>query len=529
MDFENGKVDTKPDEHKGFFHKKMRTIRLYSLGIGCVCMCVGLIFTGLAVNLRKKEMGLEMERIYYSLQSELYETLQVQMGKLQVMEAHLIETDGEFGRFEPISARLLTDEAIRSFLFAPNGIVRGVFPMEGNEPVYGLDMNESGEGNLEAQNAIETGTLILAGPFQLVEGGIGICGRLPVYLENDIGEREYWGLVSVTLNFPEIFKNISMERIREQGYACEVWRINPDNNSRQVILSNSAKLLDENIEYHANFFNTTWSFSLSPIRPWYLEGNFWTGVFLSSVFGILGIYFAYASKKMKWMEREAANLRIRHLQQKLEKEEALQLFSQIRSHFFYHTLNTLQGLIIVNPTMAVKMVENFARFLRFNANMSVNTQELVSFKEEIRATKAYAQINEAQLGNRLKVEFNIPDVNFKIPYLTIEPLVENAILHGIKPKVEGGSVKVELSEDEDFWYVCVEDDGVGFDPEMALKESQNVHADDGEKSPAIGLKNIRKRLDRFEGCGINIRSRQGVGTEITLFFTKKGLRPRIIS
>lgn len=506
-------------------NRKKSRIWIHSLAVGFSCLCIGLLFTGITIHRLKKETVLEMERIYYSLQSELYETLQVQMGKLQVMEAHLIETNGDFTRFAPIAKRLLTDAAIRSFLFAPDGIVQGVFPMEGNRSVYGLDMNDSGEGNLEARNAIDSGNLILAGPFRLVEGGVGICGRLPIYLENASGFREYWGLVTVTLNYPEIFHNISMERIKEQGYACEVWRINPDNHSKQIILSNSMQVLENSMEYHADFFNTTWSFTLSPIIPWYLSRSFLLGLAFSVILGGLGIYLAYTYKKIKWMESEAANLRIRHLQQKLEKEEALQLFSQIRSHFFYHTLNTLQGLILINPTMAVKMVEDFARFLRFNVNMSVNTQELVSFKEEIRATRAYAQINEAQLGERLKVEFLVPEVNFMIPCLTIEPLVENAILHGIKPKIGGGTVRVKLEEDADYWYVYVEDDGVGFDIEEATKGREDFSMKEGEISPAIGLKNIQKRMGRFEGCGIHIESILGSGTKIKLFFTKKGLRP----
>jgi len=171
----------------------------------------------------------------------------------------------------------------------------------------------------------------------------------------------------------------------------------------------------------------------------------------------------------------------------------------------------------MKPEMAVKMVEDFARYLRFNVNTGVNADELVLFKDEIRATRAYAKINEAQLEGRLRVEFNIPDVNFMIPALTIEPIVENAILHGIKPKISGGSVRVSLYEDENFWFVNIEDDGVGFD----IGKVDRAHS--------IGLQNVKKRMSHFEGCGINIESNIGSGTKVKMFFSKDGLKTKKLS
>lgn len=496
-----------------------RSIVRRSVLIAILCTMLGLVLTAIFQVQITKENRLQMDRIYHSLESETYETLQVQMGKLRVMEGHLVETGGNFQNFEPIAERIINDDIVRSFLFAPKGIVRGVFPMEGNEPVYGLNMNASGAGNLEAQSAVSKGTLILAGPFDLVEGGKGICGRMPVYLTDNYGENKYWGIVSVTLNYPQIFKNSSIDLINEEGFACRIWRINPDDNSNQTILETKigVKGSSESVQYSADFFNTEWEFTLEPLIPIYKRKSLWLNVIVSILIGGVAGYEFYRTKKLKEMQDEAAKLRIRNLQQKLEQEESKQLLTQIRSHFFYHTLNTLQGLIIMKPEMAVSMVDDFARYLRFNVNTGVNAEELVLFKEEIRATRAYAKINEAQLGGRLKVDFDIPDVNFMIPALTIEPIVENAILHGIKPKVSGGSIKVTLSDDENFWFVIVEDDGVGFDMEEL------------DKAHSIGLQNVKKRITHYEGCGITIESLIGVGTKVKIFFTKNGLKAKKIS
>ena len=184
------------------------------------------------------------------------------------------------------------------------------------------------------------------------------------------------------------------------------------------------------------------------------------------------------------------------------------MVNQISTHFFYHTLNALQALIILKPDDAYKMAGDFSRYLRFNVDAIAATGGIVSFKEELRAVRAYAEINETQLGDRLKVVFDVPDVDFQMPALTLQTLVENSIIHGIKPKVGGGTVTVSLTEDEQNWYIRVADDGQGFDTSMAYKEQ------------SVGLKNIRKRISAFEGCSLEIASAPGCGTTAVLIFRK---------
>ena len=176
------------------------TVRGPALTVAVICFLFFLLLACVSVSRHQNEDRLQMEYIARTVESETYETLLTQMSKTLVQEAHLLETGGDYENFGLIVERLLKDRAVRSLLFAPDGIVEGIFPLEGNEPVAGLDLNSSGLGNLEAQAAIEKGELFLAGPFDLVEGGMGICGRLPVYLENEKGLREYWGIVTITLN-----------------------------------------------------------------------------------------------------------------------------------------------------------------------------------------------------------------------------------------------------------------------------------------------------------------------------------------
>ena len=490
-------------------HPHLR-VRKLALAVGVLCFLFFLLLTHISVSRHQNEERLQMEYIARTVESETYETLLTQMSKTLVSEAHLIETDGSYDSFAPIAEGLLKDRAVRSLLFAPNGIVQGIFPLEGNEPVAGLDLNSSGQGNLEAQAAIEKGELFLAGPFELVEGGMGICGRLPVYLENKEGQREYWGLVSITLSYPLIFDNNPIYRVNEQGFACRVWRVNPDDNQEQTILESQIPIGSHVPvqETTVSMFNAEWIISIAPLKAWYQQMGIWMLLLGGLVVSILAGYVVAIAKRLREMKELEARLRIESLQQELEWEETNTLLSQISSHFFYHTLNALQALIVLQPDAAYKMAGNFSRYLRFNVDAVTASGGVVSFKEELRSIKAYAEINEAQLGDRLKVVFDVPDVDFQMPALTIQPVVENAILHGIKPKPGRGIVTVRLTEDEYHWHVCVHDNGMGFDPGAQ------------DKQDSIGLPNVRKRISRFRGCSIDIDSQVGKGTTITLHYNK---------
>lgn len=478
---------------------------------GVICLVILLLLSALMQVQQNSREALQMDYIVRTVESETYETLLTQMEKTRVMEGHLVETGGDFENFGPIAQRLLGEEAVRSLLFAPDGVVKGVFPMESNEPVYGLDLNSEGAGNLEAREAIRQGALILAGPFEMVEGGMGVCGRLPIYLENEDGEKEYWGLVTVTLNYPEIFADNPIQHVNEQGFACRVWRINPDDNQEQTILETEKPIGNRTDvwDYTVSMFNTTWTISIAPLIPWYLRISLWLCVMGSVLVSLLVGFGVSAGSKLRRMKAEASNMQIRELQQKLEQEQTSLMLSQISSHFFYHTLNALQALIVLNPDAAYQMAGDFSRYLRFNTDAIMLADGIVSFKEELRAVQAYAHINEQMLGSRLKVIFDIAEGDFRIPALTVQPIVENAILHGIKPKVGGGTVTVRLTEGENHWHITVTDDGMGFDPtEQVLNRS-------------VGLSNVRKRIGQFAGCSMDVESAVGQGTEISLHYNKK--------
>ena len=201
---------------------------------------------------------------------------------------------------------------------------------------------------------------------------------------------------------------------------------------------------------------------------------------------------------------------IRKLRQNIELARELRMSrlelmnSQIQPHFIYNTLNSIRALIRLNPDAAYDAVYDFSTYLRANLN-SLKDDDLIPFRDELRNVTAYLNIEKLRLGKRLNTQFQIEEKDFLVPHLCIQPLVENAVKHGIWRKKEPGTVWITEYETESFHVIEITDDGTGFDTTM-------LETDSDKASEHIGIRNIRFRIEWLTGGTIDIRSEKGKGT-----------------
>lgn len=200
------------------------------------------------------------------------------------------------------------------------------------------------------------------------------------------------------------------------------------------------------------------------------------------------------------------------LERQLQKSRVELMTSQIQPHFIYNTLNSIRTLIKVDPEAAYQTTYDFSNYLRGNLN-SMEGRETIPFSEELRHIQAYVNIEKIRFGDRIQVEFLLETRSFQVPALSVQPLVENAIKHGLCKKLEGGTVWVRSYETSDSYVVEVEDNGVGFD--IDTLENQNT------EHTSIGLNNIRFRVTALSGGNMEIKSFPGKGTKVTLRFSRE--------
>lgn len=177
------------------------------------------------------------------------------------------------------------------------------------------------------------------------------------------------------------------------------------------------------------------------------------------------------------------------------------MLSQIQPHFLYNALGTIGQLSRRDSAQAADAIDTFARYLRTNLE-SVESTKQVSFSEELQHVKTYLWLEQMRFGEALNVRYDIRCENFHLPPLTVQPIVENAVKHGLGQKEEGGTIVVRSRETEDCWIIGIEDDGVGFDEETALHDGR-TH---------IGIENVRRRLQYMCRGALDIESAPGKGT-----------------
>ncbi|QJD87020.1 response regulator [Cohnella herbarum] len=196
------------------------------------------------------------------------------------------------------------------------------------------------------------------------------------------------------------------------------------------------------------------------------------------------------------------------IRDQLHMEMAL-IQAQIKPHFLYNTLNTIASLSEIDPERTRELLNDFGSYLRNSFDLR-NLDKLVTFEKEWTLVRSYLQIEQARFGNRIRVKVALPDrLQFMLPPLTIQPIVENALRHGILPRFEGGELRIEVEEETGGYRVIVRDDGVGFKPEKI----ESVLS--GAYRSGIGLFNVHRRLINAHGTGLNISSETGAGTEVS--------------
>lgn len=219
----------------------------------------------------------------------------------------------------------------------------------------------------------------------------------------------------------------------------------------------------------------------------------------------------------------------RKLERQLRYSRAELMSSQIKPHFIYNTLNSIRTLIKTDPDTAYGLVYDFSTYLRANLD-SVGGRETIPFSEELKHVRAYLNIEKIRFEDRLDTVFSIETTTFAVPPLSIQPLVENAVKHGVCKRVEGGTVWIRSRESEEDWIVEVEDDGVGFEwngQNVEQKEDWEIFSASGEEaeglaeSSHIGIRNIRFRIGVLTGGKLDIQSSPGKGTKVTVYFPKR--------
>ncbi|WP_278281333.1 sensor histidine kinase [Clostridium sp. BL-8] len=242
----------------------------------------------------------------------------------------------------------------------------------------------------------------------------------------------------------------------------------------------------------------------------------------NEVVGALKIYYASSNRITYSLQTLAVGLsqiistlmevsKVEQMKEMANKAELKALQRQINPHFLFNALNAITSFIRIDPNKARELIINLASYLRYNLELN---SEFIDIKKELQQVKDYIEIEKARFGNKLNVIYDIDDVNIKIPSLTIQPLVENAIIHGILKDKGLGTVQIIVKEEGEKVKISIIDSGIGISEE-AIK---NVYTNSVPENK-IGLYNVHLRIKLIYGEGLIIK-RLEKGTKIEFYIKR---------
>ena len=202
------------------------------------------------------------------------------------------------------------------------------------------------------------------------------------------------------------------------------------------------------------------------------------------------------------------NFQISMQKEKIRDAQINIMLSQIQPHFVYNSLSAISTLITIDPEKAQEALDNFTEYLRRNLS-SLTDVKLIPFEDELKHIETYISLEKLRFDDIINVIYDLKTTDFNVPVLSIQPIVENAIKHGILKKVEGGTLKISTYEAEDSYVIEIEDNGVGFNNDDVKREENHY-----------GIDNIEYRIKNMCNGSLDIKSVINKGTIVTITLKK---------
>ncbi|HEY4745049.1 MAG TPA: PAS domain S-box protein, partial [Desulfuromonadaceae bacterium] len=214
---------------------------------------------------KQKQVGDITAHLASTIQDRLNRSLSV----TYALTALIRQGNGHIDHFDQLGTEMLSlYDGINSLQLVPEGIIRQVVPLRGNEKAIGLNLLTDTARSNEALVAVKTRRLTLAGPFELIQGGQAVVGRLPVFLHRPDGSEYFWGLVSVVIRIPDFLNAARLQQIVADGYQYELSRIRPDTGTREVFARSADAPLRSPVQYTIDVPNGSWVLGLEPRDGW---------------------------------------------------------------------------------------------------------------------------------------------------------------------------------------------------------------------------------------------------------------------
>ena len=438
------------------------------------------------------------------------------------------------------------DGVIKAFELAPEGIVTDIYPKQGNEGAFGLDMLQEHERKKDAILARDSGKYTIGGPYQLKQGGTGALLFNPVYQDNNSEQGEFWGFVILVIDWERFIGEINLDYLSDADFCYRIWTY--DRGSRdKIILAESQDHMPDNIlTVECAVPNNTWYFDIIPSEGWSPRSYWIMCIVISYVFSLLiaTVFYLISSKKHRERQYEAELEKA--AEQAKNANEAKTRFLFNMSHDIRTPMNAIVGFsgLLEKNLQNERKAKEYLEKIQSSSNLLLRIINQVLEMARIESGTAVLQLKAEDMDalfHRVNTVFE-EDVRKKnLQYHAVldvrhhyvvcdqtklQEIMLNIISNAIKYTPEGHSIYVEVHEAVSenpskirYIFSC-EDTGIGMSEEYLphiYEEFSREHSTTENKVPGTGLGlPIIKSMIELMGGSIQVESRQGIGTKFTI-------------
>ena len=438
------------------------------------------------------------------------------------------------------------DGVIKAFELAPEGIVTDIYPKQGNEGAFGLDMLQEHERKKDAILARDSGKYTLGGPYQLKQGGTGALLFNPVYQDNNSEQDEFWGFVILVIDWDRFIGEINLDYLSDADFCYRIWTYDRGSSDKIILAESQDNMSDNILTVECAVPNNTWYFDIIPSEGWSPRSYWIMCIVISYVFSLLiaTVFYLISSKKHRERQYEAELEKA--AEQAKNANEAKTRFLFNMSHDIRTPMNAIVGFsgLLEKNLQNERKAKEYLEKIQSSSNLLLRIINQVLEMARIESGTAVLQLKAEDIDalfHRVNTVFE-EDVRKKnLQYHAVldvrhhyvvcdqtklQEIMLNIISNAIKYTPEGHSIYVEVHEAVSenpskirYIFSC-EDTGIGMSEEYLphiYEEFSREHSTTENKVPGTGLGlPIIKSMIELMGGSIQVESRQGIGTKFTI-------------
>ena len=528
-----------------------KQIRIYCLVVGIISFFIvsvcGQLLNRNTVNEEKMRAAFTAETTVNRIKSQLNRYLDVSEFFQNIIgSGHQMDSK----EFQALSQMISDDsQIIKAIELAPDGVVKDIYPLKGNEAAFGIDMLNNPARKHEANLAMKSGQYTIAGPYELNQGGLGSLLFEPIYITDKSGEKSFWGFSILVLDWNRFLEELELDKLTDASYCYQMWKKDGNSGKKTIIAQGGDAIHKGAVQISCKVPNDTWYFEIIPHTGWVTVKQ-QALVFLVAIsIAVLATAICYLMLHRKQREKLYTE-EIRKSAEKARKaNEAKTRFLFNMSHDIRTPMNAIVGFsglleksihdekksldyikkIRVSSDILLTIINQVLEMARIESGKITLSSESVNIREMVEAMNTVFESSLTKKSLEYQCSLNVVHDQILCDKTKMEEIILNVVSNSIKYTNPHGKITVSIdeldSEDEKNanYKVVVEDNGIGMSQDYLphiFEEFSREHTSTETRvaGTGLGLPIVKSLVDRMGGT-IEVESEEGKGTRFIMKFS----------